>query len=55
MVARRPCEALASSNYKDQFERVRLAVLGQVVRDLDTCPGRARRFSWTRPVAHVGR
>jgi hypothetical protein len=28
---------------------------GQVVRDLDTCPGPARRFSRTRPEAHVGR
>jgi hypothetical protein len=29
--------------------------LGQVVRDLDTCPGPARRFSRTHPEAHVGR
>ena len=52
MVARRPCEALAELG--EQFERVRLAVVGQVVRDLHTA-GPARRFSRTRPEAHVGR
>jgi hypothetical protein len=29
--------------------------LGQVVRDLDTCPGPVRQFSQTHPQAHVGR
>ena len=28
---------------------------GRVIREPDTCPGRARRFSPTRPEAHVGR